>query len=154
MLMLDSGQAKARQVIEVSRTYLVYLNYFYPDWGHSAIYSSHYSLVVFCSKVSPKSQQWPCSIPACKMIGLNIDKEHTYECIIYTLFHMKPHLCWRPSLYSKSVYCSLYIMIQPLFIWSNETELKIFSLSLHLMALHHLSTRFQWVFCTDACASQ
>lgn len=47
MLMLDSGQAQACQVIEVSRTYLVYLNYFYPDSGRSSIYSSHYSLVIF-----------------------------------------------------------------------------------------------------------
>lgn len=31
MYMLDSGQAQACQVIEVSGSYLVYLNYFYPD---------------------------------------------------------------------------------------------------------------------------
>lgn len=45
MLMLDCGQAPACQVIEVSGTYLVYLNYFYPDWEHSAIYGSRYSSV-------------------------------------------------------------------------------------------------------------
>ena len=142
MLMLDSGQAQARQMIEVSRTYLVYLNYFYPDWGHSAIYSRHYSLVVFCSKVSPKSQRWPCSIPACKMIGLNIDREHTYECIIYTLSHMKNMLktpfspCWRPSLCSKSGHCSLYIMFQPYSFEAMKQNLRY------------------WVSCTHACASQ
>lgn len=142
MLMLDSGQAQARQMIEVSRTYLVYLNYFYPDWGHSAIYSRHYSLVVFCSKVSPKSQRWPCSIPACKMTGLNIDREHTYKCIIYTLSHMKNMLktpfspCWRPFLCSKSGHCSLYIMFQPYSFEAMKQNLRY------------------WVSCTHACASQ
>lgn len=67
MLMLGSGQAQGCQVIEVSGAYLVYLNYFYPDWGHSAIYSSHYSWVIFFrSKVSP----CPCSLAAnmnCKL---------------------------------------------------------------------------------------
>lgn len=49
---------------EVSGTYLVYLNYFYRDWGHSAIYSGHYSLVILCSRVGPYSQPCSCTVSA------------------------------------------------------------------------------------------
>lgn len=53
MLMLDCGQAPACQVTEVSGTYLVYLNYFYPDSEHSAIYGSQYLLVDFLLQGKP-----------------------------------------------------------------------------------------------------